>query len=123
MPGVQYIAEKRGLFRAGKKVKRVRPFIDRRRETRNNYATIATRMTIPDPEAQVTLQRRVVGNAMHVSNILRDDTEGGSTSRREVLKPGSITQRQSATSVLGYHGGIQRDVAILRTLPASHYKR
>ena len=122
MPGVQYIAEKRGLFRAGKKVKRVRRFVDRKRETRNNYATIATRMTIPDPEATVTSQRRMVGNARHVSNILRDDNEAGSVSRREVLKPGAITQRLSKSGVLGYHGGIQRDVNIVRTLPASNYR-
>jgi hypothetical protein len=122
MPGGQYIEGKRGMFRNGQKVKRVRRFVDRKRETRNNYATIAMRMTIPDPQAQVTSQRRVVGNAKHVKSILRDDDEGGSSSRREVLKPGSITQRQSESRVLGYHGGLQRDVSILRTLPASHYR-
>ena len=110
-------------FKRNKKVARVNCITNRKLETRDNYASLAKRMTLPDPEAQVTSQRGIFGDAIHSSVVLNTEFDPGFTSRVAAFEPGSISRRSATSGVLGYHGGIQRDVNLLRTLPAANYCR
>ena len=99
----------RKAFRAEVKVERLGRIEHSDAKKRPNFNPMSDRLTVPDPRAQITLQRNGIGDAMYTSRILRDEGED-----RE-----SISDRLSRDSVLEHHSGIQRRIP---RLPPANYR-
>jgi hypothetical protein len=108
---MSYYTSNRNMLKAEVKVKQVKRITHPNMEKRHNLTSMVDRITVPDPQAQITLQRNGIGDAMYTSRILRDEGEGEA---RE-----SISDRLSRNSVMEHYSGVQRRMP---ALPPANYR-